>query len=399
MCPGESGNPGNRRRGREVKRRQFITATAATLAGARLTLAEAVGERRYRAAVIGHTGRGNYGHGWDTVFNHFDSIEVVAVADPDDQGRKAAVSRTGASRGYRDYREMLEKEQPQLVSIGPRWLDQRLEMVTAAAQAGAHIILEKPFARNLIEADAMVHIVEENGVKLQVGHGTAISSMAKHVFRMLREGEIGVLQEIRTRGKEDRRAGGEDLMVLGSHLMHLIRMFGGDPQWVSAHVTGDNQELHRGHVHEASELLGPVGGDQVAAMFYLGEGLHAYFASKANDVHEGDRFGMYFYGSKGIIFLPTVDVKGPAALRSRDWHSRSWEAIELPGQEGVGLEQQAALLLADLVGAIEENRDPLVSARDGRWTIEMILSIYQSQKTGTRVNFPLVDRRHPLENL
>ncbi len=380
-----------------MKRREFMVSTAAALTGAKLALAEAVGKRRYRGAVIGHTGRGGYGHGWDTVFNHIDSIDLVAVADPDDEGRKEALARTGAPKGYRDYREMLEKEQPQIVAIGPRWLDQRLQMVTAAARAGAHIMLEKPFAQNLVEADAMLKAIEKNGVKVQVGLVTATLPMTKRVLQMIREGEIGVLQEIRTRGKEDRRAGGEDLIVLGSHLMHLIRMFGGDPEWVFAHVTGDNHELDRSHVHEASEFLGPIAGDQVAAMFSLGQGVHAYFGSKANDVQSGVRFGMYFHGSKGVIYMPTIgDV---LILRSPDWHSGSWETIEPAAGEQVSNHDLATLMVADLVRAIEEDREPAVSPRDGRWTIEMILSIYQSQKTGARVNFPLADRRHPLENL
>ncbi len=382
-----------------MKRRQFIKSTAAALTGAKLTLAETVGNRRYRAAVIGHTGRGNYGHDWDTAFTHFDFIDVVAVADPDDEGRSAALGRIGTGTGYRDYREMLEKERPDIVAIAPRWLDQRLEMVTAATRVGAHIMLEKPFAPNLMEADAIVRMVEDSGVKLQLGQGTPFSPLAGHIFQMVREGEIGVLQEIRLRGKEDRRAGGEDLMVLGCHLVHLTRMFAGDPEWVFAHVTGNNQELHPGHVHETPEWLGPIAGDQVSGVFYMGDGLHAYFGSRANDVHTGARFGMYFYGSKGIIYLPTVDFQGGGLLRSNDWHSGSWEVIELPGQKDIGLEAHSIWLVGDLVRAIEEDRDPLVSARDGRWTIEMILSIYESQKTGGRVTFPLTDRRHPLETL
>ena len=385
-----------------MKRRQFLTSTAAALAGAKLTLAKTMGNRRYRAAVIGHTGRGNYGHDWDIAFNHFDFIDVVAVADPDDEGRTRALSRIGTGKGYRDYKEMLEKEQPQLVAITPRWVDQRVEMVTAAAQTGAHIMLEKPFAQSLVQADAMVRVVEENGVKMQVGLPTAVLPSTKRILKMIQDGEIGVLQEIRARGKEDRRAGGEDLMVLGPHLMHLIRMTAGDPKWVFAHVTKGNQELHPDHIHQSPEQLGPIAGDQVAAMFYLNNGLHAYFGSKANDVKGGPRFGTYFYGSKGIIYLPTMSRLshgGEAILRSQNWHSGSWELIELRPNEQIRLEELNTLMVADLLQAIEEDRDPIVSARDGRWTIEMIMSAYQSQKIGSPVTFPLKNRSHPLDEL
>src|SRR5688572_5894843 len=94
--------------------------------------------KKYRVAVIGHTGRGNYGHGIDTVWSAFEQMEVVAVADLDGAGRESALKRTLAKRGYADYREMPRVEKPDLVGIGPRWLDQRAAMVTAAAEARAH---------------------------------------------------------------------------------------------------------------------------------------------------------------------------------------------------------------------------------------------------------------------
>ena len=52
-------------------------------------------------------------------------------------------------------------------------------------------------------------------------------------------GAIGQLMELRGRGKEDRRGGGEDLWVLGTHVMDLIRTFGGQPGWCYASVQQD----------------------------------------------------------------------------------------------------------------------------------------------------------------
>ena len=383
-----------------MNRRHFITSTAGAWAAAHLTGNTAnlySGNRKYRAAVIGHTGLGGYGHGWDTAFNPFDTIDVVAVADPDDAGRTEVMGHTGAKHGYRDYQEMLRKEHPDLVAICPHALDHRLEMVTAVAKSGAHILMEKPFARDLVEADAMVKTIRKSGVKVQVGLVTATLPMAQRVLQMVRQGEIGDLQEIRARGKEYRRAGGEDLIVLGTHLMHLVRMFAGDPKWVFAHVTENDAEMERNHAREKQGpgSMGALAGDQIAAMFYLHQGVHAYFGSKANDVKTGRRFGIYLYGSQGMIYLPTVS--GASILRSPNWHSGAWEPIELTADEQAGSDQLATLMVADLLQAIEEDREPAVNEVDGRWTIEMILSVYRSQLTGARVTFPLKNRRHPLE--
>ena len=51
-------------------------------------------------------------------------VQIVAVADADDEGRTKALARTGAPKGYADYREMLARERPDAVAIGPRQPDQ-----------------------------------------------------------------------------------------------------------------------------------------------------------------------------------------------------------------------------------------------------------------------------------
>src|SRR5439155_9490557 len=180
-----------------------------------LSLARAQSRKQYRAALIGHTGAGNYGHEWDTTFNGLDFVEVAAVADVNEAGRRKAVERSHAKRSYADYRDMLQKEKPDLVAICPRTLDLRLEMNTAAAKAGAHILVEKPLAKNLTEADAMVSVAAERRIKIAVGLVMRTMPVIRRARDMVAAGEIGVLQEIRARGKEDRRAGGEDMVVLG----------------------------------------------------------------------------------------------------------------------------------------------------------------------------------------
>lgn len=362
---------------------------------------------KYKAVVIGHTGHGNYGHGLDIVWKAFDSIQIVGIADPDDPGRAEAQQRTGAKRAYRDYREMLAAEKPDLVSICPRHLDGKAEIVAAVADSGAHIYMEKPFAKNLEEADKMIEAIERNKVKVQVAHQMRMSPYALRVAGMIQAGEIGEIQEVRLRGKEDKRAGGEDLMVLGSHLCDLARMLLGDPKWVFAHVTHDGDEMNASHVRQATEPVGPVAGNQIAAMFAFSDGVHAYFGSRASNQSGASRFGTTIYGSKGVIdLLNATYPKGqPRILRSPRWmpdRNHDWEPIEATPAVKLPAEDRQlsnALMVHDLLEAIEQDREPVSSARDGRWSTEMIVSVYESQKRGARVGLPLKDRRHPLETL
>ena len=159
--------------------REFLAGAAALAATAVRTShggAAQAGTPKYRAAVIGHTGRGDYGHGLDKVWREIPEVEIVAVADADEQGLAAAVKRLGAPRASRDYRQMLDEVKPDLVSICPRWLDQHRDMVVAAAERGVRgIYLEKPLCRTLAEADEMIAACERHQVKLAIAHQTRYS--------------------------------------------------------------------------------------------------------------------------------------------------------------------------------------------------------------------------------
>src|SRR3984893_13742354 len=184
--------------------------------------------KTYRVAVIGRTGKGNYGHGLDVVWKAIDNVEIVAVADENEKGLAAAAARLGVQRAYADYREMLQKERPQIVSVADRWLDQHRDMVVACAEAGASIFLEKPMCRTLAEADEMIAACERHHVKLAIAHQTRYSPRLQRIRDLIGEGRLGDLLELRGRGKEDARGGGQDLMVLGTHIFDLMRFFAGD---------------------------------------------------------------------------------------------------------------------------------------------------------------------------
>ena len=354
--------------------------------------------KTYRVCLIGDTGHGNFGHDWDVAWRTVPNTQVVAVADPDESGRRNAMNRSGAPRGYADYREMLAKEMPNIVTICPRWADQRVAMVTAAAETGAHVLVEKPFASTLGDADTLVTLTERRGIRVQVGHTARLAPVSIRVHELLQEGELGVLMEIRARGKEDLRAGGEDMMVLGTHDFDLMRYFAGDPRWVFADVTEKGRPARVSH--RTSELIGPVAGDEIASMFMFANGVHGYFASKASDVQTGKRCGVTLYGSKAVAYLPLDVAPSPApyVLRNAAWvgegKSDSWERIGYPpGGMPLTREQANIWMAADLLCAIEQHREPVCSARDGRWAIEMATGIYQSSLGGQRVSFPLTDRR------
>src|SRR5262249_53184611 len=126
----------------------------------------------YRAAVIGRTGRGNYGHGLDVSLLGQPRLTVVAVADEDPEGRAPAARRLGVARASADYREMLAREKPQFVAVAPRWLDGHRDMAVACAERGIHVFCEKPMAPTLADCDAIVAACERAHVKMAVAFQT-----------------------------------------------------------------------------------------------------------------------------------------------------------------------------------------------------------------------------------
>ncbi len=132
-----------------------------------------------RAAVIGRTGRGDYGHSLDEVWNDLPGVELVAVADDNKTGLAAEARKLKLDRAFADYRQMLDQVKPDVVSIGARWVDQHRDIVVACAERGVHMYLEKPLCRTLAEADEMIAACERTHARCAIAHQTHYSPRVK----------------------------------------------------------------------------------------------------------------------------------------------------------------------------------------------------------------------------
>lgn len=367
----------------------------------------------YRVAIIGRTGKGDYGHGLDVVWNNVENVQVVAVADPDEKGRAEAAGRVKAPKTYADYREMLEKERPQIVSVAVRWLDCHRDMVLACAEYGCHMLLEKPMARTLQEADEMVAACEAKHLKIAIAHQTRYSPRMSHVQELLAGGKLGRILELRGRGKEDHRGGGEDMMVLGTHIMDLMRFLGGDVKWCSARVLEKGEPVTKAHVREGNEGIGPLAGDQINAMYGMAGPTVAYFASERAKDGVGARWGVQVYAEKGILTIGGPGAPGfPSIFYVEDpsWapgaSKREWVEITSAGPgkpeplKDLNPQGPVNILVAkDLIRAIETDTQPKGGMYDGRAALEMILAVYESHRLNSPVPLPLKNREHPLKLL
>ncbi|NNC86868.1 MAG: Gfo/Idh/MocA family oxidoreductase [Akkermansiaceae bacterium] len=394
-----------------MNRRRFLsTASAAGLSTGLAAAAD--GEKKRRVAVIGHTGRGNYGHGLDKVWLALPEARIVGVADADEQGLAKARKRLGTDGGFRDYRRMLAETTPEFVSVCPRHADQHAEMVLAAIEAGVKgIYAEKPFCRTPEEADRILAAGEKHGAKIAVAHRNRYHPALPTVRKLVADGAIGRVLEMRGRGKGDRRGGGEDLWVLGCHIFNLMCYFGGAPQSCSALLRQDGRPVTKDDVQPGAEGLGPLAGDEVHARYAFAQGTVGHYFSLANDDTGGRGYCLQIVGSKGVVRLgidrdPLAHVMegnpfDPAA-GAREWVPITSAGIGKPEPhpEKVAQVGNHVRAVRDLMAAVDEDRDPLCSGRDGATTVEMICAVFASHREGGKaVAIPLQERGNALEKL
>jgi predicted dehydrogenase len=373
---------------------------------------------RYRAAVVGETGRGGYGHGLDLAFAGLPGVEVVAVADPDAAGRAAAQARTGAPRGYAAYEDLLAREAPDLLAVAPHWMQGREERVLAAARAGVRgLLVEKPFAASLDEADRMLAACAAHGVQVVVAHQNRAFPGPRLARRLVAEGRIGRLRALKAYGKQDRRGGGQDLTVLGTHMLDLMRFFSGDARWCHARVVDGGADATPGAVREGEEAVGPVAGDDIWAGYGFDGGVSgSYESARAADGGSGsDYFRLELCGTGGTISIwssPTAPLYFCPRSFALPNHPEEWEAIptesvqrELVAAGGLpeppppagAMHPANQLLVVDLLAALEAGREPLSSGHDARAALEMIMAVYWSHMGAQRVPLPFAERAHPLQ--
>ncbi len=379
-----------------MKRRRLLAVLPTALAFTALT---AESGKKYRVAVIGHTGRGGYGHGLDTMWQAIPATEIVAIADAAAGGLTAELKKLGTGRGFADYKTMLAEMKPDIVAIGPREIDQHRDMLLAAIQSGTKgIYIEKPFLRSPAECDEIITAAEKSDTKIAIAHRNRFHPALPMVAKLIADGAIGRVLEMRGRGKEDSRGGGLDMWVLGSHVMDCAITLAGAPRACSAGVYQGGKPVTRADVREGAEGIGPLAGDEVHARFEMGNGMPFFFDSikdgrlKKTTYDDPASFGLQILGNAGVICL-CMDQE-PFAWIQTGKEPRKPVLADKDIAKKVSSHEISGI---DLIAAIQENRPPLCDAVRGRQIIEMISAVFESHRlNGQRVTFPLQTRVNPL---
>lgn len=327
---------------------------------------------------------------------HNNSLELAALCDLSSDNMKSLLEASSFAgtlpQFYTDYRQMLQQVRPELVAIAT---DSGAHAAIAldCIRAGCHVIIEKPIAMSVAEARGIIQAAEEQGVKVAACHQNRFNEACQQMHRAREQGRFGKLSHgsIHVRWNRNqnyydqaswRGKWASDGGTLMNQCIHgidlLLWMVGSEP----VSVYGVTRQQY--HPYLEAEDVG-------LAVVTFADGTVATIEGTVNVYPQNLEETLYLFGEKG-----TVKLGGKATNNIDVWQfADAGEADEgLQGhQEVIGnvYGNGHSRLYADMLEAIREDRQPLISAREGAKALEMVLAIYKSQKTGTVVQLPLDD--------
>ena len=373
-----------------------------------------------KVCISRDTGEGRRGgHFTHYAFTGLPGVKVAALADSNPEA-EANFRLTGAERLYGSFAEMMKKESPDIVVLCSRLPGEHYTQIKYALEHRCHVLCEKPLAETPVQADELLALSQKNGCLVQMAHLARFAPTFREMKRMIHAGEIGKVLTCYMRGKEDTRGGGEDMLVLGTHILDAAAWLFGRPEQVYSDIRIGGRPLTARDVLQTTEPLGPCGGDEVFSLYRFADGINGIFESR-RVIENGDcRMGLTVCGTKGAL---TIRYTGERKLRiCRDFpvpmeDSSKFEAVPLPEDppipgatpleyEKLGINpkifyhlyfaennRRAAWNLLRAIDGKEELTAGIDSALD---SLEMITGAYQSALLRAPVTFPLRDRRNPL---
>ena len=374
-----------------------------------------------KVCISRDTGGGRRGgHFTHYSFTGLPGVEIAGLADSNPE----AVNNyrlTGAERLYDSFSAMMEKESPDIVILCSRLPGEHYTQIKYALQHRCHVLCEKPLAETPVQADELLALSRKNGCLVQMAHLARFAPTFREMKRMIRAGEIGRVLTCHMRGKEDTRGGGEDMLVLGTHVLDAAAWLFGPPEQVYSDIRIGGRPLTAHDVLETTEPLGPCGGDEVFSLYRFPGGVNGLFESR-RVIENGDcRMGITVSGTKGAL---TIRYTGERKLRiCRDFpvplEDRSeFRAVPLPEEPpipgAVPLEYEKLGIKPDvfyhlyfaennrraawnLLRAIKGKEELTAGIDSALVSLEMITGAYQSAIRHAPVTFPLQDRGTPLE--
>lgn len=324
------------------------------------------------------------------------NLDMVAVCDIAPENIDILFEKTGYAGGpkrYTDYRVMIDENPDiELIAIATE-SGVHAEIALYCIDHGINVIIEKPMAMSMKDAEEIIARSEEKGVKVSVCHqnrfNIAVQQMRSAVeagrFGRISHGSINVRWN-RNRNYYDqapwRGKWASDGGCLFNQCIHGIDLL----RWMMGDEVEEVYGVTKQQFHDYLECE-----DIGMAVVKFKNGAVGTIEGTVNVYPQNLEETLYMFGENG-----TVKIGGKSTNNIDVWNFVE-ETEE--DQKNKGLEEQTSnvygnghtSLYADVIDAIQNDRKPYVDAVAGRNAVEMILAIYQSAATGAPVKLPLKD--------
>ena len=322
-------------------------------------------------------------------------LELTAVCDviPENMENllvKHELNKDDSIKRYTDYKKMIEENSLELVAIATE-SGVHAEIALYCIKKGINVIIEKPIAMSIEDADKIIEAAKKYGVKVSACHQNRFNVAVQETRKALESGRFGRMSHGSIHVRWNRNKGyydqaswrgkwasdGGALMNQCIHGIDLLRWMMGDE--VEEVYGATRQQFHS---YLEAEDVG-------MAVVKFKKGTIATVEGPTNVYPQNLEETLYLFGEKG-----TVKLGGKSTNNIDVWDFMDTEDID---EKNKGLEEQTSnvygnghtSLYADVIDAIKNDRAPYVDAVAGRNALELVLSIYKSQKEGIVVKLPL----------
>ena len=320
-------------------------------------------------------------------------LDFVAMCDVLSDVMKEKSERFGLKdvKKYTDYKEMLATEKPELVAIATE-SGKHATIALDCIAAGCNVIIEKPIALSIADANAIIKAGHDAGVVVCANHQNRFNKSVQYIRKALEEGRFGKLSHGAAHIRWNRGKGyyeqapwrgtwaqdGGCLMNQCIHNIDLLRwMMGNDVEEVMAYT--DQLE----HPYLEAEDLG-------MAIVKFTNGSYGLIEGTTNVYPKNLEETLYIFGEKG-----TAKAAGTSDNIIEEWnfadglddpdYVKETYGENPPNVYGFG----HTPLYADVIDAINNHRQPYVTGEDGKRALEMVLAIYKSAAEHRPVKLPL----------
>ncbi len=323
------------------------------------------------------------------------NLNIVAVCDILPEAMENLLSKHGLEKDssikrYTDYKKLLEENDVTLVSIATE-SGNHAEIALYCIDNGIHVIIEKPMAMSMADAEEIIRRSEAKGVKVSACHQNRFNIAVQEMRQALENGRFGKLSHgsihVRWNRNQDyytqapwRGTWAQDGGCLMNQCIHGIDLL----RWMMGDEVEEIYGVTKQQIHDYLECE-----DIGMAVVKFKNGAIGTIEGTTNVYPKNLEETLYLFGENG-----TVKLGGKSTNNIDVWDFAEETAAD---EKNKGLEEATSnvygnghtSLFADVIAAIENDRKPYVDAVAGRNALEMILAIYQSAATGAPVKLPL----------